>query len=355
MKRFRSIVVAAFVVLGAVTFVLPTPPASAESASLSIMPKKSYTIEPGKSVKDTLTIRNLDEEDTLELSLRVIDFTYTDDSGTPKLMLAEDAPQTSWSLKPYLTLPKTLTIAPKASKTVDMRVSMPANHGAGSYYSAILYSSGAPDGGNVGLSASGVTLVFASIPGAVDEDLSLENFGAYNTPKGDKKGSYFNFSTEMPRTIAYTLKNEGNVTEAPVGSITLKHMFGEEQVIQDVNPNKSLALIGQTRTFTACIKLESEKVDFNGSASQTVACTEPSLLPGLYTASLDMFYGQNGNNTEELHSTSYFWYLPVWFIIVSIIVLLLIAYFAWRIVRQVKRIRNRSGARPKKSSARRRR
>jgi len=360
MKRFKSIIVAAFVVLGAAVSVLPSAPVSAESASLSIVPKKSYTIEPGKSVKDTLTIRNLDANETLELNLRIIDFTYTDDGGTPKLFLAEDAPQTTWSLKPYLSIPKSVSIPPRGSKTVDISVGMPANHGAGSFYSAILYSSGAPEGGNVGLSASGVTLVFTSIPGDVDEKLTLDQLGAYTVPSADNKGGYSWINTNMPRTIGYTLKNEGNVTESPAGSITLKHMFGEEQVIEDINPNKSLALIGQTRTFTSCIKLESEKVDFEGSSSQTKACTEPSLLPGLYTAKLNLFYGQNGNNTEELSGTATFWYLPWWFIIVSVIVLLIAAYFIWRIVRRIRimtgKSRSRSAPRkqPRQQTTRRR-
>jgi len=353
MKRFQSILVAAFVLLAATVYLLPVSSASAQSsASLSIVPRKNYTIEPGKSVKDTITIRNLDTERPLELSLRVVDFTYSDDGGTPKLMIAEDAPQTTWSLKPYLKLPKNVVIEPKSSKSIDIGVSMPANHGAGSFYSAILYSSGSSEGGNVGLSASGVTLVFASVPGEVDQNLTLKNFGAYHVAKDGKPASYVYATMDIPYTIGFTLKNEGNVTESPVGSITLKHMFGEETVINDINPNKSLALIGQERTFAACIKLQSQDVNFNGSASQTKACAEPSLLPGLYTATLDMYYGQNGNNTKDLSSTAHFWYLPLWFIIISVIVLLLIAYFVWRIVSKVRGYSHRK-AQPKRSTRRR--
>lgn len=337
MKRFRSLVLAVFALVITAAYTLPTQSASAvSSAALSITPKKNYTIAPGKSVKDKLIVRNLDSKEPLVLTLRVVDFTFTDDGGTPKLMLAEDAPQTTWSLKPFMTIPKTVTIAPKASKSLDMSVAVPAGHGAGSYYSAIVYSSGASDGGNVGLNASGVTLVFTSIPGKVNEDLKLENFGAYHLAKSGKEASYAYINTDKPETIAYTLKNSGNVTESPVGSITLKSMFGQEQVISDINPNKSLALIDQTRTFTACIKLKSSEVDFNGSKSNTTECTEPDLWPGLYTATLEGFYGQNGNNTQEIIKTATFWYLPWWFVLVATIVILAIAYGVWRVVRIVR-------------------
>ncbi|MGK2896053.1 MAG: COG1470 family protein [Candidatus Saccharimonadales bacterium] len=338
MKRLRSIAMAAFAVLIAVAYAVPAAPVSAvSSASLSIVPKKNYVIEPGQSVQDKLTIRNLDNTDSLDLNLRIVDFTFTDDGGTPKLFLDEDAPETTWSLKPFLTVPKTVTIEPGKSKTLDMDVTIPKGHGAGSYYSAIVYSSGSGDAGNVGLSASGVTLVFTQIPGKVNEDLKLEKFGAYDATKS----KYQSFMTEKPEAMAYTLKNNGNVTEAPAGTITLKNIFGKEYTINDVNPADSLALIGQSRTYAACIKLKSDDVNFNGEKSQAKTCAEPSLWPGYYSATISLYYGQNGNPTREINGSASFWYLPGWFIAAVIAVLAVIAYFVWRIVRWTRsRFRN---------------
>lgn len=327
-----GLIVAGFAVLMAAVY---APIFAQSSASLSIVPKKNYTIEPGKSVNDTLTIRNIDDENTLNLTLRVVDFTFIDDGGAPKLMLAEDAPQTTWSLKPFLTIPQTVSIAPKTSQTLDMNVSIPANQGAGSYYSAIVYSSGAAEGGNVGLSASGVTLVFTSVPGTVNEDLQLEKFGAYNATQNEE--GYVFFTTEKPEKMAYTLKNNGNVTQSPVGSITLRHMFGgKEQIIGNINPNESLALIGQSRTFTSCIKLKSEDVDLGGTRTQARVCDSPTLWPGRYTAKLNIFYGQNGNRTQEIVGDASFWYLPWWFVVILVAALLFIAYHIWKLVRKMR-------------------
>jgi len=336
MKRLKSIVLAACAVFVAGLLLLPTPASAQSSASLSITPKKNYTIEPGRTINDTITIRNLDAERSLDLSLRIVDFTFMDDGGAPQLFLAEDAPQTTWSLKPFMTTAQSVSIAPRSSETVPISVSIPEGQGAGSFYSAILYSAGAPEGGNVGLSASGVTLVFTTIPGIVDEKLTLEQFGAYNTGTNGEEPGYKLLATSEPTVIAYTLKNEGNVTEAPVGSIKLKYMFGKEYNITNVNPNESLALIGQTRTFTSCIKLQSEDIDFNGTRAEATQCASPGLWPGLYTADIDLFYGQNGNRTQEIISSAWFWYLPWWFIIAFFVVLLIIAYFVWRIVRAVR-------------------
>ncbi len=345
MTRTKRIFMAAFAVLIATAYAMPALPVSAvSSASLSIVPRKNYTIEPGKSINDKLTVRNLDKTEALELNLRIVDFTFTDDGGSPKLMLAEDAPETTWSLKPYLTIPKTVTIEPKTSKTLDMSVAIPEGHGAGSYYSAIVYSTGSADGGNVGLSASGVTLVFTSIPGDVKEDLTLENFGAYSQQAKDQghKTGYQFITGQEPMTLAYTLKNNGNVTESPVGSISLKDMFGKERMINEVNPNSSLALIGQTRTFTSCIKLKAQEVDFNGSRSESKACVSPGLWPGYYSATLNLFYGQNGNRTQEIVGNASFWYLPMWSVIVLAVAFLIISYYVWKVVRAIRGLQYRT-------------
>jgi hypothetical protein len=327
MKRFKSIVLTALAVFLVVSYI-HMPNASAQSSSLSIPPKKNYIVEPGDSVDDSLVIRNLDATHELNLYLRVIDFTYTDDSGTPKLMLDQNAEPTTWSLRNYLKVPESVTVPAGQSQTVKMSVTMPKGIGAGSYYSAIIYSTTAPSGGNVGLAASGVTLAFVTVPGTVNENLTIKSLGSYNADA--KAYQYFNFNE--PKVIAYTLENKGNVTEAPAGSITLKDMFGHEYSVSDVNPSKSLALIGQTRTFQACVKLAAQSVDFQGSKTEANACVSPGLWPGLYTVSADLFYGQNGNLTKELTKTTHFWYLPLWFLIIAAIIILVLAFYIWRTI-----------------------
>lgn len=344
--------------------IMPALPAQAaddtSSSSLSIAPRKNYVVDPGKSVGDTITIRNNDSQSPLNLTVRVIDFTFNDETGTPKLMVDPSAPQTVWSLKPFLTVPTTVTVPPSSSKTINLKVSVPAGQGAGSYYSAIMYSSGSGDtsnevgqGKNVGLSASGVTLVFVTVPGQVKENLELKKFGAYDRAVLQKDRHYITFTTQEPQYMAYTLLNTGNVAESPVGQITLKDMFGHEYNISDANPVKNLALREQTRTFDVCIKSQDQKVDVTGAGeADTNRCTSPGLWPGYYKASLDLFYGQNGNQTQEITKTVIFWYMPWWFIILLIIVFLIVVYIVWRVVQFFRG--GRSGSGPRRRISRRR-
>lgn len=354
MKRFKSTVLAALALLLVAATVTPNL-VSAQSSSLSIAPKKTYLIEPGETERDTLTIRNLDGNADLELYMRVIDFTYTDDSGTPKLMLDTTAEQTTWSLRSYLNVPESVVVPKGKSVTVDISVTMPEGIGAGSYYSAILYSTSAPDAngnGNVGLAASGTTLAFVTVPGDVNEDMTFEKLGAYDKIK--KKFMYI--SMDEPQVIGYQLSNKGNVVEAPVGSMTLKNqLFGFEYSIPQVNPTKSLALIGQSRTFEACLKTESQNADFDGDTNQGTQCVPAGLWPGLYTVNAELFYGQNGNLTKELHKNAHFWYLPLWFIVIVVLLLIALAYLIWRTVVMIRGGSFKPGGRPRQRRSSRRR
>lgn len=330
MKRIRSFAAAALAVFVAATYILPvTPVLAADSSALSISPKKQYEIQSGGSVEDKLTIRNVDNSATLNLTLRVIDFTYDDeqDSGVAKLLSDPNAEQTPWSLRNYLEVPQSVTIAPGATETVDIKLTIPQNQGAGSLYSAILYSSGSGDingvgnsssaSGNVGLSASGVTLVFANVPGKVHEDLTIEKLGPYD--KFAKKYMPY-ITTTMPQSIGYTLKNGGNWAEAPVGSITVSGWFGRKVEINNINPTKGLVLIGQTRTFSSCIKYDEKEVAEARSNTPPTTCVDPGLWPGYYTVTADLYYGANGNETQEIIKSAGFWYLPWWFIALCIVV-----------------------------------
>lgn len=346
MKRFAGYLGVALILLGVAISALP-PVAHAEdagvgqSSGLSITPRKSYTIRPGQTITDKLSIGNLDQDNRLTVTLRMIDFTYYDQSGTPKLSIAADAPQTPWSLKPFTTLPQAVDVPPGGKVSVDYTIKIPENLGAGSYYSAIMYQAGGSNGGNVALNASGVTLVFVSVPGIVNEKLTLQKFGAYASEDNGVTGKYIFIATmSTPKMMAFTLKNEGNVFEAPAGNIIIKNMFGKQVADINVNPNSSLALIGQTRLFASCIRTVQQEVAFLGGTSKNTTCVDPKLWPGRYTAELNVLYGQNGNQTREITATATFWILPWWFLVIVAVVLGLLAYGIWRLQRKLRAIAN---------------
>ncbi len=334
-KSITTVVMGLVMMIVVAVGLLPGGLAAASSNGLGITPRKNYTVQPGAHLSDTLYINNLSPTQPLDVSLRVIDFSAKDETGTPSLQLKGDAPQTPWSLKPFVTIPSSVTVAPGKSSNVPITISIPSGQGGGSYYGAIEYTAGnntAPQ--NVTLAASSVSLVFVTVPGQVHESLRLKQFGAFVPTGNDESGSFSSwFFTSPPKVLAYRLQNSGNVAEVPNGSIVLKGTFGKKvKVIEQANPKQQLALIGQTRRFEACIEQGIEKSKTNqGHTQEQIICKPTHLMPGRYTANLAVFYGLNGNNSQEVAGSTTFWYLPVWFLGVVGGVVLLLGGFVYRI------------------------
>lgn len=321
----------------------PMMPAHAASSNgLGITPTKNYTVQPGGHVSDTLYVNNLSKTDDLHLHLRIVDFGAKDETGTPALDLKDNAPQPTWSLKPFLQLPSAdVTVPAGKTDNIPITLSVPAGQGAGSYYSAIEYTAqNQPGQQNVTLAASSVTLAFLNVPGQTKEFMKLEQFGAFTPSADDESGKFSTFFfSAQPKELAFRVSNQGNVAESPTGSMLIKNMFGKQvKVIQEVNPKHQLALRDQTRRFETCIASTQQTTKNSSGEDQTsTVCTSPGLLPGRYTALLDVFYGQNGNNSQEIQGTATFWYLPYWFLIAVAVVILLIVLVVWRVVRRLKR------------------
>jgi hypothetical protein len=303
----------------------------AQSNGLGVTPKESFTMNAGQQASNVLYLSNLSKTQTLRVKLTVVDFTSQGETGTPKLLQASEEPQTPWSLKPYLTVPDIVTVPPDGNKQIPFTIKLPASIGAGSYYSAIEYTATAGENQQqVNVAASTATLLFINVPGNVSELLSMKQFGIT-----DGK-NFKSFWQKQPTFFAYRITNSGDVAEAPAGSLIIKNMFGHIVAkVSNANPKGQIALIKQTRRFTGC--------NLKSTAPEEIAkdsnCTSFNLKPGYYSASLAIFYGQNGQPTRQIGATSHFWYLPWGFLLEAIVVIGLVVYFLSRLYHRLNRRR----------------
>jgi hypothetical protein len=341
-SKFQLLKLLTFGVMSTALLLLMLIPvtASAQSNGLGITPRKDYTINPGQKLSDTLYLANLSTSQALTVSVKVINFQAANNSGTPKLLIAPNAPQTPWSLKPFITIPSTVTVNAGEYINIPFTITIPANQGAGSYYSAIEYAAKSIAGqGNVGVSASSASLIFVTVPGRTTELMKLIQYGAFIPSADDQTGQFTNwFFISQPKELAYLLDNEGNVAEQPSGTILVKNFRNKlVREITNANPNQSLALIDQTRRFEACIVAGQQPVQSpNGQIANVLVCKNPKLAPGRYTAELAVYYGLNGNPTQQIIATTTFWYLPYWFIIIILLILGAIFYGAYWLVHKIK-------------------
>lgn len=340
--RKLGILISAWLVLVA-GVLLPATASAAASNSLGVNPRKDYTINAGDKTTDTIFVRNISQKDVLNVSISTLDFQSQGQTGSPEFLLHETQP-TRWSLKSYMTLPKSVTIAPGGSSEVPITISIPKGVGAGSYYSAVRFdASGGAGGGNLNLSGSAITLIFVRVPGKTTDNLQLTNFGTYVLADGADSGVYQSFfGATKPQYLSYALKNTGNVAEQPTGSILIKNQFGKQvEVYQNANPNNYLVLLDQTRRIDFCLNPQTKTVkDSAGSSSTVNTCVNPKLAPGRYTANLDLFYGSNGSPSNEIQAKTTFWYLPSWFIFAIIAAILVVAGVVWLVVNTIRNRRS---------------
>lgn len=317
---------------------------NAQSNALVFSPRLEYRLRAGETVSDNLSVTNRNTEQPLNLKISVVDFDSQDESGTANL-LKNRTERTIWSLKGFINIPEQVTVNPGETVDIPVSISMPSDIGAGSYYSAIEYAAVSPAADDrVNISASGASLMFVTVPGVTNQQLTFEQFGTFVPDKqgtdGSFKGLFFN---ERPRVLAYRLTNDGNIAEQPNASIIIKNSGGDVvYTIKDANPRDQIALRGQTRRFDACMVPEEVSQTSNaGQEFKSVVCGDTKFSPGRYTAELSVLYGENGNETREITARATFWYLPWWFIGLVVVGLAIIAGAVFYIYRRVQALRSR--------------
>ncbi len=299
-----------------------------QSNGLGITPRLSYTLNAGTQKNDTLYINNLSKTQPLTLKVKVVDFKATDESGTATLLEGSDTPQTPWSLKPYITVPDIVTLQPGQSQFVPFSIKLPANTGAGSYYSAVEYTAvNNTTQQQVNVAASGATLLFVNVPGNATEILRLLQFAAYQN-----NGFKSTFS-KPPSTFAFRVKNDGNLNESPAGSLAVKNIFGHVVAhIDNANPTDNLVLMGQTRRFEVCNPKSTSQENLGRQAN----CVPLKIAPGRYTAQIVLLYGQNGQASRQISASAVFWYLPLWFVIIIAGIILAVIIGIWWIQNKIR-------------------
>jgi hypothetical protein len=294
----KIIRLAAVIAVVGLAFVWSAPAAKAQSNGLGITPKITLLSKPGGQISDNLRLNNLSNTQPLNVRIALVDFRPANETGTPQLLQDPNAPLTPWSLKPYISIPDTINVPAGQSKNIPFTVKFPANVGAGSYYVAVEYkATGANDQQKVTISASSATLLFP------------------------------------PSEFTYRLKNSGNLNESPAGSIVVKNMLGHIIAnIDSVNPRSELALIGQTRRFQVCYPKSKAETDLPKADN----CGPLPITPGRYTAQIVLLYGQNGQPSRQITANATFWYLPLWFDIVAILVLAAIVWIIYWLYNRIK-------------------
>lgn len=313
--RARQMLTASLVVMLSAMMLLirPTSAQSSQGGSgLSISPTRTeLSLEPGTADQVVVSLKNI-TSGAVVAKMFVNDFEPDNETGEPKLVVDPERKNAA-SISGFLSGLTDVTLQPGESRDVTVDVAIPQNAAPGGYYGALRFqavpandSGEASTGSEVSLTANLLSLVLIEVPGDIRQKVEVSSVKAYLDSKG---GSFF---TTKPNFSGVEIKNQGNSFVKPFGRVTIKNMRGKDIFSYELNNSdpRSNVLPESTRIFKDKL-VNVEKKTVNGQEISEES--SPITIPGRYTITADVSYGNGG---EVFTVKASFWYLPAWFLIV---------------------------------------
>jgi len=277
---------------------------------LSITPTKAeFSIEKGKAEVVSIQVKNLTKGKVIAKAF-INDFEADADTGNPKLIIDRASEVSSSSLASFILGLEDVKLGPEETKEVQLTIQVPEKAVSGAYYGAVRFTS-VPDtdvknDAQVSLNASVATILLVEVPGDITQKIQVNSVSVYNN--AGKASSVF---TSVPKQVGVEVKNIGNGFAKPFGKVLVKNMSGKQVFSYELNDTvpRGNVLPNTTRTF---------KNDFSGIK-----------LPGRYTIEANVSFAKG----EILQAKTSFWYLPLWFIVVTgvlVVALVVAAVYLYR-------------------------
>ncbi len=266
------------------------------------------TINKGQTVPIQMAIQN-PTNSPVTLKAFINDFLpSSDESGTPDIIL--NNPKTPLPLDNFESLVApiaNISLNPQQRVYFNVNLNVPANAPSGGYYGVIRFqNANIANTGNVGLTASAGTLFLITVPGNLTYKLTLTKFEI------EQNNQPTSFVTSGKLSVVTILNNVGNIHVQPFGTIEVKNMFGKvDKVIQfnGISPRSNI-LPDSARKFTNALPAKH--------------------WLGHYTVTASIAWQQGSSNIIVVSAG--FWYLPVWFILTAIAVIVLIVLIVWFVI-----------------------
>lgn len=295
--------------------------------ALTISPARAeLTGDPGETIQGTFTLVNpLDTDQTYYTSVE--NFEAKGETGTPDFTASKDG------LPSWVKIAEKVVLKKGERATIPYNIVIPKDADSGGHFGAIFLSTVPPSAGEgqVSVGAKMGMLLFLKVTGVVKEQGGLS---AFSLKEGKK------VLTSLPVDFIYKFKNEGNDRVAPQGVLVIKNTLGMESASIDVNKVKGdNVLPASTRRF---------EVRYGGTDAPAVSAPffdqvkfqKNNFALGMYSANLNLTFGDKGSATSSLTFFIFPWQLlTVVLVVVLVAILLLLAlvkhYNRW-IIKQAR-------------------
>ena len=302
----------------------------------------SLATPPNQTVSTPIRVQN-NAQKAVRLEVKLMKFKAYGLDGEARLLEPEpNDPSVSW-VKFSTT---SFEAQPQAWNTVTMTVSPSPAAAFGYYYAVVFKQAGTPDrsASNNTISGSSAVLVLldVQVPGA-KRQLEVTSF--------KPKHRIFEF---LPAEFEISVKNTGNVHVVPTGDIFINRHKGDNIGTVPLNDVAGNVLPGSSRNFTlswddgypAHIKkrVGGQVVsDKNGKPVYELSWDSSKINKfrfGKYTAHLLLVYN-NGKQDVPVESEVTFWVIPWKIMLVLLVILLLVLFGLWTILRKVSGLRQK--------------
>lgn len=283
---------------------LAATPVASGGQALEISPTISQiSIDPGKTTELAIKVHNISRT-TQAVTAQEDDFVPNGETGLPRVVLNSDG-TSQYSFKKWAKMPAPFQVVSREIKSVNVRITVPANATPGSHYGIIRFTASPPglEGTGVSISTSIGLLAIIRVSGDIKEKLSVVNFSM-----ADAKGMKSDFFESTPVNFVERLQNTGNSDLQPNGIIEINDIFGKRVANVAVNQPPHLILPSSIRRFDQTLD------------SATIGTKQ---LFGRYTAKLNLTYGVN---KTPLITTMTFWVIPYRLILGVIFALVLLVF-----------------------------
>ena len=266
--------------------------------ALTISPARAeISGKPGESVTDTIELFN-DEATAKTYYISSQNFIADGETGAPNFTGNSD------DIASWIKTNDVVTVQPQERKLVGYSIAIPQDAVPGGHFGAIFFSSSPADksgqmliGGKVG------ALLLLTVEGDVKESAGVNGFMTQG-------GSWF---ASIPINFEYWFNNMGGNRIKPVGTITVKNMFGFEVASLVANPKTGNVLPKSMRKFI--VQWGNDRTDLNGSllhdTYENFMWEFKNFHLGYYTATMHLAYGEQGKTVD----TDYSFFILPWHLV----------------------------------------
>lgn len=277
-----------------------------KAIALTVSPVRiEREVDPGTTFSDKISLQN-DKSETQTYYIQFRNFESQGENGQP-VFTTNNSGLASW-----MSAVKSVTVAPKEWKDVNLEITVPQDADPGGYTAAIFGTTLAPDiqgNSEVGVESDVGALVLLRVKGNFEQGATILDFKTTNTE---------NTPRSLPVDFSFRFQNIGDSWVKPIGDITIKNIFGRTSKLVPANPAGSNVLSKSIRKF------ETSWLASSGGSAQDPKAERPPAIPqgfwnkvkhewkyfalGRYTANLSLTYNNDTSTTTAAKTT--FWVIP---------------------------------------------